>query len=434
MRERITVMKMDIHSVNLFFPLSLIFTLLFLLQPVSATADTNCHMFDIDDSPLGAAPIRKFSKELWCYWKLPDGSGTLIYNADSEQAKAELSAFRSSDGTVLFASLLKGDLRVFQAFDHSPFHVPLEEPFRVSDIPAPPQAKLADSAKDVLNFLLTSDQESILFALREGSYFASVPDSALPWRGYWWPYSSRRLAADRVNSPLAKYDRFAAALTGVNPGARAWELENHSSHVRWYGHCNGWAAAAILRKEPTAARLDLRTGIRFSVSDQKGLLAEDDMCVKFRFIGRRYNGPGDDIWDIPAHVFHKTIEEQIGFLRKPLLMDHDRQEQVWNVVVSGYRMTIKNKGPNQWHVTTELNTHPFDNQMSDAQGPAPLKVRVYRYELTTDSRGAVVNGRWLSLNPDFLWVPLSPHTCEGSNEKLDPALVDLILNQLPLAR
>jgi hypothetical protein len=405
-----------------------------LLSSARAMGGTRCYEHRVSESPYGASPIVAPSTETWCYWELPESQMKMVYNADADVVKPELSALVKPDGSIVFGSLLKGEISVHVLNDGNPLPVPLDEPFRPSEMPLAPEPALEESAKKVLRFFLESRPESILFTLREGTHSVSVPGASMPWRGYWWPYGSRRLAYDRFNSPLAKYDRFVEALTGTNPGARSWELHNHASNVRWYGHCNGWAASSILRREPNVARVDPRTGVRFTISDQKGLLAEEDMCVKFRFVGRRYNGPGDDAWDIPADVFHKTIEEQIGFLRKPILMDHDRLEQVWNVVVSGYKMTMTRQGGGKWQVVTELTTHVFDNQMSDATGVAPIRLRTYRYELSTDHRGAVVSGRWLSSNPDFLWVPLSPDTCEGSNEKLDPTLVELIVDQLPAAR
>jgi hypothetical protein len=400
---------------------------------VDAIGGTRCYQQRVSQSPYGASPVVTPAAETWCYWTLPDAQTKMIYNADDKVVKPELSALVHADGSVIFGSLLKGEVSVHLLDGGNPLPVSLDEPFRPSEMPLAPEPALEESAKEVLRFFLESRPESILFTLREGTHSVSVPVASLPWRGYWWPYASRRMANDRVNSPLAKYDRFVEARTGTNPGARDWELQNHVSNVRWHGHCNGWAASSILRREPSATRVDPRSGIRFTVSDQKGLLAEEDMCVKYRFIGRRYNGPGDDVWDIPADLFHKTIEEQIGFLRKPILMDYDRLEQVWNVVVSGYKMTMSRTGPGKWQVLTELTTHLFDNQMSDATGVAPTRLRTYRYELTTDHRGAVTSGRWLSTNPDFLWVPLSPATCEGSNERLDPTLLELIVESLPTA-
>src|SRR4051812_19754534 len=68
----------------------------------------------------------------------------------------------------------------------------------------------------------------------------------MPWAGTWWPYSEDgTVQADRL------YD----TITGRG-GAADWELSNHGSSLPglqgWWGHCNGWAAAAVLFEEPRA--------------------------------------------------------------------------------------------------------------------------------------------------------------------------------------
>jgi hypothetical protein len=89
------------------------------------------------------------------------------------------------------------------------------------------------------------------------------------WSGWWWPASNGvEPTLFAPNSPLDKYDRYVALVSGENPATRAWELQ----HVffpgsLWAGHCNGFAAAALLEPEPTEP---LSTqGITFSVRTSK---------------------------------------------------------------------------------------------------------------------------------------------------------------------
>src|SRR5262249_43999970 len=140
-----------------------------------------------------------------------------------------------------------------------------------------------------------------------------------PWRGYWWPFKGQSLAG-----PLSRYDQFVAARTGSNPGSRAWEASHHySTGIWWQGHCNGWAASALLRAHPSTAKRDRVSGVVFSVSDQKGILAEKDFCAAVAFFGHRENGlPTDDPYDIHPALFHQTLTYYIGQLHKPVAMDY----------------------------------------------------------------------------------------------------------------
>ena len=93
------------------------------------------------------------------------------------------------------------------------------------------------------------------------------------WSGWWWP-TWERLGPTLTGGegPLMKYDRYVALATGERTRAWDWErLTNYFPGNQWAGHCNGWAAAALLEQEPTAARSLL--GVTFSVADLKGLLS-----------------------------------------------------------------------------------------------------------------------------------------------------------------
>ena len=129
------------------------------------------------------------------------------------------------------------------------------------------------------------------------------------WSGYWWPMLSGKDRPGYVNlydadGPLDKYDRYSVAIGLPNPGARAFEEWRHWADSRlekatgfkafWWGHCNGWAAAAVLEPEPTQPISE--KNIKFAVGDQKGLLTvahNGDPVDLIRRIG------SDD-----AHNFH----------------------------------------------------------------------------------------------------------------------------------
>ena len=114
----------------------------------------------------------------------------------------------------------------------------------------------------------------------------------------------------------------------------AWELLNHYSPEggTWWGHCNGWSAAAILNEEPVedviAPLLD--GDVRFTTADVKGLLSETHYSTYSHFFGARYYGEDDDISDLTPAAFHRIITFYLQDQQVPLVFDTDAGEQVWN--------------------------------------------------------------------------------------------------------
>src|SRR5215467_9586847 len=124
----------------------------------------------------------------------------------------------------------------------------------------------------------------------------------VPWSGYWW-----KTKEGKMLRPLGKYDQ----LTGKK--ARSWESRNkdRSSAAPWAGYCHAWSAASLLEREPRASRwVSGSAGRAFlSVGDQKALLTilhdGDDATL----IGKRYNGPGDDMQDIYPDVLWNALRD-----------------------------------------------------------------------------------------------------------------------------
>ncbi len=147
------------------------------------------------------------------------------------------------------------------------------------------------------------------YPLFQGQVSASqqLPDSKKPWSSTYWPFQTCSLSFRAYGpeglSPMELYDTYVMSTQGRNPGAAAWEgssvaqtlmpggdsdfgrpqlvwrwklghnmapwmvpgRENvaqvpstnadgergwQTVQVDWWGHCNGWAAAAILVPEP----------------------------------------------------------------------------------------------------------------------------------------------------------------------------------------
>ena len=179
------------------------------------------------------------------------------------------------------------------------------------------------------------------FANLINTYQSATPTRA-PWVGYWWPYTANGIASGRYAggySPAGKYD----AARGLRTQAQSWEVVNHGARVRgvqgWWGHCNGWCAAAALFPEPVESQKV--NGIRFDVGDQKALLSEASMEVSADFYGNRvdwssdWNTPKyDDV--IPAQYF-LVLTNYMGKLGQTVLIDRYTGDQVWNQPLAGYR-------------------------------------------------------------------------------------------------
>jgi competence ComEA-like helix-hairpin-helix protein len=161
---------------------------------------------------------------------------------------------------------------------------------------------------------------------------------------------------------LSPFDKFALLqqteghLHGSNPWfIGAWELLNHWSPAGsgWWGHCNGWAAAAILTNEPRTMKTfqsewtgavqgssDRDFTIELSTADQKGLLSESNYSGLSNFFGARYNDEEDDVNDLsPKAVLHilSTYIKQRGV---PLVFDTTATDQVWNFPAWSYELSL----------------------------------------------------------------------------------------------
>lgn len=398
----------------------------------SANANAaNCYAFNAENptAETKAAPVT----EVWCYENIP-GTGMFIYNADGEKAKAELAMLVNPRGLLIHGSLNAGVVTIekVKASEFNPFSVPLAEPTTLAKV----QPKFAgeaftQSVDEVLILLSTTKAFAVpqVFALQVGTLQASATQR--PWRGTSWAFRKQQMYSSS-DSPMAKYDRFVQNLTGRNPGAQDWEASHHNSPENWWGgHCNGWAAAAILRAEPKAPRGD--RDVVFNISDQKALYTELDFCSNVAFFGNRNNGPTKDLKDIDPVLFHKVLTYYVGSLRKPVAMDYRPDAVVDTHVISGYTLTITALDPQNFKVNAALTMHSYDKDPSETPGIATTYTRKYAYTLTRGANGEITGGSWQSENPDFMWVPLSPLYCNQANPAVRPDLVDKIMS-LPTTR
>lgn len=276
-----------------------------------------------------------------------------------------------------------------------------------------------------------------------------------PWAGYWWPYTGNGIAAGYGGgSPSGKYD----AARGRSTQSQAWEVRNHGATVprvqSWWGHCNGWCAAAALFSEPhDPVRVN---GIEFGVRDIKGLLTEAGMSAYSDFFGERLDvdDPGSPkYWDTVPDQYFLVLTNYMGKLKHTVLIDRYTGAQVWNQPLAGYRFAYPKRedylgntpdAPNVYrievsstiwwmsdNVEPDIQSPPFNYE----EVPGVIDVRELRMEVWLD--GPVVfdeNGRMQSSGnvivartgefvtggawrmgeglmtdawPDYMWIPYS---------------------------
>lgn len=311
--------------------------------------------------------------------------------------------------------------------EFNPLGAPLTPPEGAERIDEPIAPASADEPDRNIEAFQEHGHVSVRYAqINAGVLNVTVPEASMPWRGYWFPYKTQRMYKDEA--PLVKYDKFITRrAANTNPDSLTWEIENHARGRSWSGHCNGWAAAAIMTPEPKKAITDPITKITFSVTDQKALLTEANYCPKIVFYGRRnYGKPENDPSDIYPTTFHNVLTYFVGELNKPVLVDLMATPAVQNSVITGYTMNIRRLSSNTFDVDARVKVHLYDDELNEEPGVARSVTKKYRYILHTDSSGRVSSGSWISANPDFLWVPLSPGDCKDKNPMVDSFWVDEI--------
>lgn len=245
------------------------------------------------------------------------------------------------------------------------------------------------------------------------------------WSGWWWPASEGlgpTLFAQ--NSPLAKYDRYVAAVTGQNPGTREWERsELYFPGNLWAGHCNGFAAAALLEPEPTEPIEVL--GITFSVADLKGLLVD----YHFGDAAAWTFGDGGEL--NPAD-FQRMLLNWVQVAGKGFVLTFDMGGgEVWSYPV--YRFESEwapdPVEPDTWHVKTTVWMADMDvpaNFVGLKPYPGPAG-KTFEYTLIGDPRGPS-DGAWTGASqrgrfahPARIWYP-EPLVRNDERELVSPGL------------
>ena len=240
-----------------------------------------------------------------------------------------------------------------------------------------------------------------------------VPEYRVPYAGHDYP--------DLAGGTLAVLEKYDRAFHGGRPLAAEFERRDIAEHRRgrpteprglfarlaarrvptWYGHCNGWTAAAIRHAEPQMPVV--RGGVTFTPADIKGLLAELYMYCDSQFLG------GVDPVIHPA-TLHLVLANWIGRGGHPIGMETAVGEVVVNYPVFAYRADIERADTRQPQVRMTI-TYVVNTPREQDQGPPKHhREMTFLYTLLLDDQGRIQGGRYLpgSAQIDMLWVPRAP--------------------------
>jgi hypothetical protein len=299
----------------------------------------------------------------------------------------------------------------------------------------------------------------------------SVPTEKLPYSGFQYPENrgGTNIRWNNAPSALEKYD---AVFNKGQPLAVAWEKEKHtdttnSRETAWYGHCNGWSAAAIRHAEPRLRVKRLRpdgSALYFEPQDIKALLAEIYMNTDYFPIGgvkcqasapirpsERVN-PEEmgACQDINPATLHLALGNWVGKLGHAIIMDRSSNNEVWNHPIHAYSFkmneitrdqaiqriwgydtsaprpteyTFNKRAVRFYYVETAIT---YTDGLMDAEAlgnVAPKHVdatfpQPLRYILEVDANEQIIGGEWSFESqidhPDFLWASFEPIQPNGT--------------------
>ncbi|MEZ4384528.1 MAG: hypothetical protein R3A79_24580 [Nannocystaceae bacterium] len=265
---------------------------------------------------------------------------------------------------------------------------------------------------------------------------------------------------DRL-APAEKYDLLVGDAAGTL--TRAMWAQGEAYFARygkvetWMGICHGWAPAAYMlgrpRKVVTALAADGRTQLRFYPSDIKGLasLLWANASTVSRFVGGRCNdkNPGRDrvgrvvstkCFDTNPGTWHMAVVNQIGHMRRSLIIDATFDYEVWNQPVFAYAYSYFNPQTLRFSPTLHGATVPYaaftrdwfrsyrspkvravagiamdlryvvetkpTHSAEDSPADDAIHTVRYLYDVELDAAGEIIGGEWYTnRHPDFLWTP-----------------------------
>jgi len=252
----------------------------------------------------------------------------------------------------------------------------------------------------------------------------SVPKFRVPYSGY--IYTDR---AGGTISAMRKYDQAYHRGRSVAASWEQWDTSpqrNRNTSGRpllglfgarrvpdWYGHCNGWTAAAIRHAEPTKSVR--RNGVVFTPRDIKGLLAE------IYIYNETLNLAGSS-YSINPGTFHAVITNWLGRGTHPVGMEADPGEEKWNYPIYAYAMSSAERPNNQVEVKINL-AYAKDSNGEYDESPRAKRIKYFHYTLSLNQAGEITGGYFHrdSAFIDLLWIPVNPKQGgQEDNERGNP--------------
>lgn len=258
----------------------------------------------------------------------------------------------------------------------------------------------------------------------------TVAKERIPYSGY--IYLDKFGGTSRV---LRKYD---AAVNNRSYPATSWEYSDTSAATttrtirtgrgffsrtitvggvnHWYGHCNGWASAAIRHAEPRHSVMAY--GTEFTPADIKGMLAEIYMYNEHQMLAgfKQYLNPG---------ALHAILANWIGRGSHPVVMDGDPSKEKWNYPIYSFASSYRARSAREVEVRTAILYAKDSDDREHNRSPRISKKKSFHYMLELDPRGEITGGYYFTDSDriDFIWIPLSPKASgEEGNERGNPHL------------
>jgi hypothetical protein len=255
-----------------------------------------------------------------------------------------------------------------------------------------------------------------------------VPEFRVPYSGHDYPDRGGGTA-----TALKDYDR---AFHRGQPLATEWEEEDTGQNGRkrapewvpgagffrnlmaglgprepdvpgWYGHCNGWTAAAIRHAAPQHSVR--KNGVVFSPADIKGLLAEIYMYSDSEFLG------GEDDFAINPALMHVVVTNWLGRGSHPIGIETTLGEEKWNYPAYAFSSTSAKRDEHTIEVKMNLAYSMSTRQEFDFAQHIK-RIKFFHYKLSLDDDGKIVGGEYYrdSSQMDMLWIPI--HPAQGGEE------------------
>ena len=220
-------------------------------------------------------------------------------------------------------------------------------------------------------------------------------------------------------SPSEKYDLYMGRYD--YPLKQEIERNLPPAPESWEGLCHGWAGASLNHAEPDPKNMINPDGIQipFGSNDIKALLTyyySLELVEEQHQLGKRCQRTSiiedncDE--DVTPVELHAILANTLGLRGTSVIVDIERYKEVWNHPIVHYRSVIENDKRTPQSRTVEIRTtlHYVDLnkegywEKTNGTMSHVISQIQYRYELILDSKGNMIQGRWLSAHrPDFIW-------------------------------